>query len=51
MFCLEHFYLKCIIKDTELIVNDPLKGSGFFEVPGFKCQQIEDVKDIGKQNK
>ena len=26
MFCLEHFYLKCIIKDFELKVNDPLNA-------------------------
>ena len=24
MFCLEHFSLKCIIKNTKLKVNDPL---------------------------
>ena len=26
MFCLEHFSPKCIIKDIELKVNDPLKA-------------------------
>ena len=25
MFCLEHFFLKCVIKDVELKVNNALK--------------------------
>ena len=31
MFCLEHFSLKCIIKNVELKVNDPLRDHAVSE--------------------
>ena len=58
MFCLEYFSLKCIIKNFELKVNDPLKTQSFiavllklFDVEGwqcfFQCARNRQVKQAG----